>query len=63
MQPYISQALVATRIAEMRREAEVTRLARDVKRARPPRRGLGRVRPVRTAQPAGRPEHAGLGAA
>jgi hypothetical protein len=34
MHPYISQALVATRIAEMRREAGVALLARDVKRAR-----------------------------
>ena len=34
MQPFISQALVATRIAEMRREAEVAQLARDVRLAR-----------------------------
>jgi hypothetical protein len=37
MQPYISQAFVATWIAERRQQAEIARLAGDVKRAR--RRG------------------------
>jgi hypothetical protein len=68
MQPYISQALVATRVAEMRREAEVARLAREVKRARRQARrragqGLAPVRLPRTATPAGRRGRAGLPAA
>jgi hypothetical protein len=34
MQPFISQALLATRTAEMRREAQIAQRARDLKRAR-----------------------------
>jgi hypothetical protein len=34
MQPFISQALVATRIAEMHREAQIAQRARGLKRAR-----------------------------
>jgi hypothetical protein len=34
MQPYISQALLGVRVAEMHREAEAAGLARDVKQAR-----------------------------
>jgi hypothetical protein len=60
MQPIISQALVATRVADMRREAEITQLAGDVKRARRRARRRARIQPVRRAQPAGRPERAGL---
>lgn len=63
MQPYITQALLATRIDEMRREAAAARSARDAKRARRARRDLVRVRPARGEQPSCRPEHAGLGAA
>jgi hypothetical protein len=62
MQAHFSRELVADRIAEIRRAAEVAQLARDVKQARRQRRGVARLRPVRTAQRAGRPEHAGLGA-
>ena len=59
MQPYISQALVATRIADMRREAETAQLARDVRRARREARrragrGLAPVRLLRSAKHAGR---------
>jgi hypothetical protein len=32
MQPFISQALLATRIAEMHRESQVAQRARDLKR-------------------------------
>ncbi len=64
MQPYNSQALVAARIADMRRDAETVRLARELKRARRrSSRGLAPVHPLRTATPAGRPEHAGRPAA
>ncbi|HCU91827.1 MAG TPA: hypothetical protein DHU96_03460 [Actinobacteria bacterium] len=68
MQPFISQALVATRIAEMRREAEVAQLARDGRLARKQARrrggrGLAPVRLLRTAKPACRPERTGLPAA
>ena len=38
MQPFISQALLATRTAEMHREAQIARRARDLKRARRARR-------------------------
>jgi hypothetical protein len=34
MQPFISQALLATRTAEMDREAQIAQRARDLKRAR-----------------------------
>jgi hypothetical protein len=34
MQPLISQALLATRTAEMHREAQIAQRARDLKRAR-----------------------------
>jgi hypothetical protein len=34
MQPFISQALLATRIAEGHREAQIARRARGLKRAR-----------------------------
>jgi len=64
MQPYNMQALVADRIAEMRREAGTARLARELKRARRRAgRGLAPVRPLRTATPAAQPEHAGRPAA
>ena len=33
MQPFISQALLATRTAEMHREAQIAQRARDLKRA------------------------------
>ena len=55
MQPYISQALVATRIAEMDRRAEIAQLARG--EARP---ATARIQPVGGAQPARRPERVGL---
>ena len=32
MQPFISQALLATRIAEMHREAQISQRARELKR-------------------------------
>ena len=64
MQPYISQALVAARIADMHRQAEAARLAREIKRARRRAgRGLAPVRPLRTAAPAGQTERAGRPAA
>jgi hypothetical protein len=34
MQPFISQALMATRIAEMHRQAQLAQRARGLKRAR-----------------------------
>lgn len=58
MQAHFSRELVTDRIAEIRRAAEAGQLARDVKRAR---RRQARLRPVRAAEPARRPEHAGLG--
>ena len=61
MHPYILQALVATRIAEMNREAEVAQLG--VKRAGPWARRWERMQPARRAMPAGRPERAGFGSA
>ena len=33
MQPFISQALLATRTAEMHREAQIAQRSRDLKRA------------------------------
>jgi len=64
MHPYNAQALVAARIADMHREAEAARLAREVKRARRRAgRGLAPVRPLHTATPAGQSERAGRPAA
>ena len=64
MQPYIPQALVTARIAEMHREADSERLAREVKRARRlASRVLAPVRPLRPAVTAARPERAGPAAA
>jgi hypothetical protein len=64
MQPYISQALIAVRVADMRRAADGARLAREAKRAaRRARRGLAPVRPLPTAATAQGPEHAGRPAA
>ena len=60
MQPIISQALVATRVADMHRQAEITRLAGGVNRARRRARRRARIHPAHRAQPAGRPERAGL---
>ena len=60
MQPFISQALVATRVAEMHRQGEITQSALDVKRARRQARRRARIQPLRRAQPACRPERAGL---
>lgn len=62
MQPFISSALVEIRIADMRREAEAARLARDVKRAGRLWNGLARVRQGRAARPAVT-KRAGLGSA
>jgi hypothetical protein len=46
MQPFISQALLATRTAEMHREAQIAQRAHDLKRAlraqRPPGAGAAR---------------------
>jgi hypothetical protein len=47
MQPYVSQALLRIRVAEMRREAEAAGLARDVQPAGRLRRVLSRVGPGR----------------
>jgi hypothetical protein len=47
MQPYISQALLRIRVAEMHREAEAAGLACDVKPAGRLRRALSRVGPGR----------------
>ena len=43
MQPYISQALLRVRVAEMRREAESAGPARDGDQARRLRRALARI--------------------
>ena len=43
MQPYVSQALLGIRVAEMRREAEAAGLARDVEPTRRLRRALARI--------------------
>jgi hypothetical protein len=61
MHPYILQALVATRIAELNREAEAAHLG--VKRAGKWARRWERMQPARRAVPAGRPERAGFGSA
>jgi hypothetical protein len=59
MQPYIPQALAAARIAGLHQEAESTRLAREVKRARlRAGRGLAQVHPLRPATPAAHAERA-----
>jgi hypothetical protein len=74
MQPYIPQAMVAGRIADMHREADSARLAREMKRTRRlAGRHLATVRPLRAATPAApaaraevparRTEHAGRPAA
>jgi len=47
MQPFISQALLATRIAEMHREAQIAQRARDLKR-----HGGGHRRPRTQVRPA-----------
>ncbi len=60
MQPIVSQALVATRVADMRRQAEITQLAGDVRRARRRARRRTRIQPAHQAQPTCRPERAGL---
>jgi hypothetical protein len=61
MQPYIPQALVTARIAEMHREADSERQARELKRARRlAGRVLAPVRPLRVAATAARPERAAL---
>jgi hypothetical protein len=60
MQPFISQALVATRVAEMHRQAEIAQPALDVKRARRRARRRARIQLVRGPQPACRPQRAGL---
>jgi hypothetical protein len=61
MQPYIPQALVADRIAEMHKDADSARLARQVKRARRlASLRLAPVRPLRTAAPATQTGQAGL---
>lgn len=48
MQPFISQALVATRIADMRREAEVAQSDHGRRRARRSLRGLARAKTAAT---------------
>jgi len=61
MQSTITQALMATRVADLHRQAEVARLARDVKRGRR-RARRARMQTVRGAQPACQPQRTGLGA-
>lgn len=68
MQPIISQALLATRVADMHQRAEIAHLAADVKRARRRARRLGRSKPAggtqpdHGTQPACRPDRVGLSA-
>jgi hypothetical protein len=62
MNSSLSQALVAARTAEIRREAQAARLASDVRRARRASRPV-LARRLRTASPARRAERAGLPAA
>lgn len=65
MQPYILPELAATRVADLRREAEAARLVlglRQARRARRARRSLARPVPAATPQPAPERERAGLGA-
>ena len=52
MQPFISQALLATRTAEMHREAQIAQRARDLKRARRAQRAPDAGAPRHTAGPA-----------
>jgi len=59
MQSYLTQALVAGRTVEMRREAQAAQLAFDVKRARRASR-LVVARRLRAARRARGPERAGL---
>jgi hypothetical protein len=61
MQPAIWQELMTARVADLQRQAEIARLARELKRGRR-RAHRAPVPPVRAAQPTGRPEHARLGA-
>lgn len=63
MYSYLSQELVTARTADMRQEAEVARLIRDAKQARRLGGRPARVRRLRTATPARRPQRAGLPAA
>jgi hypothetical protein len=60
MHPYASQALVATRVTEMYRQAEIARLALEVKRARRRGRRWARIQPGHIAQPARGSARAGL---
>jgi len=60
MQSTITQALMATRVADLHKQAEAARLARDVKRGR--RAHRARMQTVRGAQPARQPQRTGLGA-
>ncbi len=52
MQPFISQALLATRNAEMHREAQIAQRARDLKRARRAQRAPDAGAARHTAGPA-----------
>jgi hypothetical protein len=61
MQPAIWEALMATRVADLHKQAEIEQLAREFKRGRR-RAHRARLRPVRRVRPAGRTERAGLGA-
>jgi hypothetical protein len=63
MYSYLSQGLVTARAADMLQEAEVARLIRDAKQARRRAGRPARVRRLRTAVPARRPQRAGLPAA
>jgi hypothetical protein len=59
MQPFISQALINARTADMLRQAEAARRAHDAKRVvRRHGHGLAQVRPLRAAAPARGPEGA-----
>ena len=62
MQSAISQALMATRVADLHRQVEIAQLARDVKRGRRQAR-RARMQRVREARPACQPERAEPGAA
>jgi hypothetical protein len=62
MYSYLSQELVTARTADMRQDAEVARLIRDAKARRRAGRPA-RVRRLRTAAHARRPQRAGLPAA
>jgi len=65
MQPYILPALAATRLADLRREAEAARRVlglRQARRSRRVRRSLARPLPAATPQADRERERAGLGA-